>query len=233
MSVYQTLYENICKELEMLEEQINQLYIKKENIKNECGKIEEILWEQEELLTKLETKRDDMPYKNFFKISVLCGIFSIVGCIGGISISFVIITNIVKKLIVAMNIVSNSVIILLTMGLILGILGSGFAVYKIVRKLEKRMLNNSFDKIVNSSEYQELLEKIDKLEKEIVSVKDDLLEKEQTMKDAEDIYMAYKKDRDEKKLLIEYVSKQMNPVETTLTLNKGLKSRKDNNNKIN
>lgn len=86
MSIYQALYETVNKELKELEEKLNELYKKRENIRNDLSETEEILWKHEDLLSKLATRKDYMPQRNQFKISVYVGMTAIASLIFGIII---------------------------------------------------------------------------------------------------------------------------------------------------
>lgn len=232
MNDYQVLYDKVKKELEQLEVTLKELYIKKLSTKDEYNSIADKIEEQEDLLDELECEKGAMPYKHDFIISVLSGVLAIGSGIGLIIACFRALANITKELVLVSQIPFNQIATPLTQGLILSILGSGTLVGKIGIKVQQKLESWSFNKIINSKEYQDLLEKINKLDSELSLIRIETIEKERIMNEAEEQYKACKKDRDEKKMLVEYIGKQINPVETTLNLNKELKPQHDNGSKI-
>lgn len=105
----------------------------------------------------------------------------------------------------------------------MGFLGGGLACFKIFSKFEKYLEKKSIMRIINSNEYQELLSKINVLENDIEVTKDDISNKSKDYELVDGEYQICKKDRDEKKILIEYINKQMQPTETTLHKSKSHK----------
>lgn len=210
----------VNKELKEIEEKLSKLYTKKENIGNDLGKTEETLWKQEDLLTKLENERNNMPYRNHFKISIYVGIIALVSLIFGFSMY---IYGLVKLLLLFSTLDQGVLALILFFSSILGFLGVELVCRKIINKIQKKLEKNSKLRITNSNEYQELLSRINVLTNDIEVTRNNFSNKSKDYELANEEYETCKKDRDEKKILVEYISKQMRPTETTLHKSKSYK----------
>lgn len=220
MSMYHALYEKVSNELKELEERLKELDLKRLSIKDDYEMSEENLWEQEDILSNLESKRDDIPYKNRFVISIYAGILALVCVIFVFSLYF---NGLIKTLLLFPTLSEGVQALILLFSSILGLLGCGLSSSVLADKIQKKLEKKSIKKIINSKEYQELLSKINILVNELDTIRKTTIEKEKTYKKANEEYEKCKKERDEKKLLVEYISKQMTPTENTLHMVKEYK----------
>lgn len=224
MNTYKPLYENAKNELEQLEIILKELEKKFEKAKNKYKSIDKDLYKQDKLLYELNQKKENIPYKNSM-INICIGvIISIILGLGLVVTSTSLLFFIAKKLyqtIITFTVANTSIYLCLI--LIISYITSVKLSYKIGTKISEKLEYKSINKIINSKEYQELLEKINKLTNEVNLLKSQVQEKETTMNKVKEEYKTCKKDRDEKKILVEYLEKQINPPEITLSLNKKLK----------
>lgn len=217
--MYQIFYEKVISELKGLDEKLVELDVKRQNAKADYDKIEENLGIKENLLIKLTNKRDDMPYRNHFLISFYAGVLAVSIAIGGIVLYLFGLT----KLLMLFPVFINKLQPLVVLILILGILGNGLICGKLVDKIQKKLENRSKNKIINSDEYKKLLDEIDVLSNELIFVREDVGLKEKDYSFAKIEYDTCKKMQDEKRVLAEYIAKQINGVETTIYKSKSHK----------
>ena len=161
-----------------------------------------------------------MPYMNRFVISIYAGILALVCVISVFSLCF---NGLIKILLLFPTLSEGVQALILLFSSILGFLGCGLSSSVLVDKIQKKLEKKSIKRIINSKEYQELLSKINILDNELDTIRKTTIEKEKTYKKANEEYEKCKKERDEKKLLVEYISKQMTPTENTLHMVKEYK----------
>lgn len=91
------------------------------------------------------------------------------------------------------------------------------------KKILPVLMERKTNKIINSKEYQDLLENVKKQEKQVELAKTDVTEKEESFASINTKYNKIKQEEAEQKILLNYFDKQMNPTETTLHISRGLK----------
>lgn len=236
----QQLYENERQELENLKVRLDYALDKKQTTESLFKEIKQKLEDINENIDSIENDKEELISKYDFIItlfvtvlllaSILLMIFLTLG--GPIAISMFI-WNVLK-----MTIFNNIAGILTFVGSIGGYyISLGFFYKKIMPKIFDYLcekIDTYFsDKIMNSTEYKELeflLEaSLELYEREEIEYTSYETEKKMTSVN----YSAIKEQYDTKKGIVQYLDRQINPVETTLNLNKSLNQRERKRLKVN
>lgn len=232
----QQLFENERQELENLKERLDDALAKKQTAASLFKEIKQKLEDINENIDSLENDKAELISKYDFIIKLFVTVLLLVNFLlmvflvlnGPIAIS-IFIWNVLK-----MTIFNNIAGILTFVGSIVGYyISLGFFYKKIMPKIFEYLcekIDTYFsDKIMNSTEYKELeflLEaSLELYEREKLEYDSYETEKKKTSEN----YSAIKKEYDTKKGIVLYLDKQINPVETTLDLNRALKYKHDDN----
>lgn len=235
----QLLYEREKQELENLKERLNAALSKKQTAESFFKEIKEKKANLKSNIEKLESDFDVL-FEKIYRIlsfTAILGLFvAMLAAVLGIFFimmgSPLLIVNVLK-----IPIYNNIKGTLLLFGSWLG----GFLVLNQLWNkgmpvacvyLQEKLFNYLTNKVENSNEYKKMafLHEIslELYEREEI----DFIEKEDVKNDAVQNYITIKKEYDAKKRIVEYLGRQINPIETSLNLKRVLKSNHNIDNNI-
>lgn len=231
----QQLYEKERQELEDLKRRLADALTQKQTAASLFKEIKQKLDDIGSNIESIKNDKNVLMSKHEFKINLFSNMFFVISCLllifllfGGLIAIPIFIWNVLKLQIF------NSYAGLLTFvgSIICHIIGFRFLCIEIMPKIEGELMqkmNTYFtNKTMNSTEYKELeflleasleLSEREKLEYNLYEA-----EKKKTSEN----YSAIKEKYDIKKGIVEYLDKQINPVETTLNLNRSLNQKERN-----
>ena len=209
MDFSKKMYDKLNEELKLLEEQMKEIKKSKEETETKYNNINNEIKKQKEKLKELNYLKENLPYQEYFKISLIVGIPTIIILFSLIT-AYIYLTTI---RIVSLGLLIDNSIILGFISPLLGIPTIGFIGTKIASKIQKKLEENSYNKITNSQEYLNILKQIKVLEESIDNHKDEALTLEINLIVIRSNYNCHDTEITIKKALINYIEREMSKLE--------------------
>lgn len=197
----QELQNQLTEELKKIEEKFETVKSRKEAAEQACEKADTEVFEHTAKLTRLESETNKMPYKNFDKIFQITNFisFSITAALC-LFYSQLIKTPLLQIADIALRV--TLAIGLSISSAILFIIGS----LKLTKIITTKLQQKSYNKIIESEEYQQKLQQIKELEKELSLSKDIRTNNRFILEDATAKFNVYTDEINKRKAFIEYIN---------------------------